>query len=79
MAVHPASDGNVDGFAFEADIGMTEFLGEFVRHELTVGGTRVIADIPHARFARTKASGEHACASSSRKARFSCSPRESAQ
>ena len=72
-AVRPAGDGTVDGFAFEADVGMTEFLGEFVRHELTVGGMRVIADIPSRAFLRKHIRRGNACASSSRRTRFSCS------
>ena len=59
-AVRAAESDSVDGFLFDADIGMSEFLGEFVRHELSVGGRRVVADLPHARFARTCATGTRA-------------------
>ncbi len=46
-----------DGLVFDAQIGTTEFLGEFVRHELTVGPLCVVADLPHARFAEALAPG----------------------
>jgi len=59
-AVRLASGGAEDGLAFDADIGTTEFLGEFVRHELVVGGLRVIADLPHARFVEALAPGARA-------------------
>ena len=37
--------------AFEADVATAQFLGEFVRYELTAGRARVVADVPHRRFA----------------------------
>jgi hypothetical protein len=47
-----ADGGRADGgLVFDAQIGTTEFLAEFVRHELTVGPLCVVADLPHARFA----------------------------
>jgi hypothetical protein len=49
-AVRLAGTVPVEGLAFDAEIGTTEFLGEFVRYELAVGALRVIADLPHARF-----------------------------
>jgi iron(III) transport system ATP-binding protein len=56
-AVRLASPGPVEGLAFEAEVGTTEFLGEFVRHELVVGALRVVADLPHARFAEAQRPG----------------------
>jgi len=56
-AVRPAGSGPVEGLAFEAEVGTTEFLGEFVRHELVVGAVRVVADLPHARFVEARAPG----------------------
>jgi iron(III) transport system ATP-binding protein len=41
--------------AFDATIGSAEFLGEFVRYELALAAQRVIADLPHARFAEVLA------------------------
>ena len=57
QAVRLAGAGPAEGLAFEAEVGATEFLGEFVRHELTVGGLRIVADLPHARFGQAQASG----------------------
>jgi iron(III) transport system ATP-binding protein len=48
------------GLAFDATIGIAEFLGEFVRYELAVNTLRVVADLPHARFAETLAPGARA-------------------
>jgi iron(III) transport system ATP-binding protein len=59
-AVRLAGIEGVGGFVFEADIGMTEFLGEFVRHELRVGDRRVVADLPHARSATVQRAGTRA-------------------
>ena len=56
-AVRLAGPGPVEGLAFEAEVGTTEFLGEFVRHELIVGALRVVADLPHARFAEAQTAG----------------------
>jgi iron(III) transport system ATP-binding protein len=59
-AVQLAGVDGIDGFMFEADIGMIEFLGEFVRHELRIGERRVVADLPHARSASVQRSGTRA-------------------
>jgi iron(III) transport system ATP-binding protein len=56
-AVRLAGLEQVEGLAFEAEVGTTEFLGEFVRHELAVGALRVVADLPHARFAEAQGPG----------------------
>ena len=56
-AVRLAGPGPVEGLAFDAEVGTTEFLGEFVRHELVVGALRVVADLPHARFAEAQTPG----------------------
>jgi len=56
-AVRLAGPGPVAGLAFDAEVGTTEFLGEFVRHDLLVGALRVVADLPHARFAEAQAPG----------------------
>ena len=56
-AVRLAGAEPVEGLAFDAEVGTTEFLGEFVRHELVVGALRVVADLPHARFAEAQAPG----------------------
>ena len=56
-AVRLAGTGPVEGLVFDADVGTTEFLGEFVRHELIVGALRIVADLPHARFAEAQAPG----------------------
>jgi iron(III) transport system ATP-binding protein len=45
------------GLTFDATIGNAEFLGEFVRYDLAVEAQRVVADLPHARFAETLAPG----------------------
>jgi iron(III) transport system ATP-binding protein len=52
----PASD----ALAFEADVASALFLGEFVRYELRVGDTRVLADVPHERFGQALAPGTRA-------------------
>ena len=44
---------NLHALVIEATIGRAEFQGEFVRYELSIAGKRVIADLPHARFAET--------------------------
>jgi len=67
-AVRRAGTEPVDGLAFDAEIGTTEFLGEFVRHELAVGSLRVVADLPHVRFVEALAPGA--------RARFAVSPGE---
>jgi iron(III) transport system ATP-binding protein len=67
-AVRLAGGGPEDGLAFDAEIGTTEFLGEFVRHELAVGGLCVVADLPHARFVEALAPGA--------RARFVVAPKE---
>ena len=59
-AVRLAGSDAVDGLAFDAEIGTTEFLGEFVRHELAVGPLRIVADLPHARFVEALAPGARA-------------------
>jgi len=59
-AVRLAGGSADDGLAFDADIGSTEFLGEFVRHELVVGSLRIVADLPHARFVEALAPGARA-------------------
>jgi iron(III) transport system ATP-binding protein len=59
-AVRLAGAAAGEGLVFEAEIGSTEFLGEFVRHELAVGALRVVADLPHARFADALAPGARA-------------------
>jgi iron(III) transport system ATP-binding protein len=56
-AVRLAAGDAGDGLAFDADIVSTEFLGEFVRHELAAGRERIVADLPHARFAPALAPG----------------------
>jgi iron(III) transport system ATP-binding protein len=56
-AVRLAGPGPTEGLAFDAEIGATEFLGEFVRHELIVGAMRIVADLPHARFAEAQTPG----------------------
>ncbi len=56
-AVRLAGPGPVEGLAFDAEVGTTEFLGEFIRHELVVGAFRVVADLPHARFTEAQAPG----------------------
>ena len=67
-AVRLAGGSPEDGLAFDAEIGTTEFLGEFVRHELAVGGLRVVADLPHARFVEALVPGA--------RARFVVAPKE---
>ena len=67
-AVRLAGGSPEDGLAFDAEIGTTEFLGEFVRHELAVGGLRVVADLPHARLVEALAPGA--------RARFVVAPKE---
>jgi iron(III) transport system ATP-binding protein len=57
QAVRLAGAGPAEGLAFEAEVGATEFLGEFVRHELIVGTVRIVADLPHARFGQAQAPG----------------------
>jgi iron(III) transport system ATP-binding protein len=37
--------------AFEAEVVAAQFVGEFVRYDLAAGPTRIIADLPHERFA----------------------------
>ena len=59
-AVRLAGADHVGGLVFDAEIGMTEFLGEFVRHELRVGERRVVADLPHARSATVERTGTRA-------------------
>ena len=59
-AVRLAGADPVGGLVFDAEIGMTEFLGEFVRHELRVGERRVVADLPHARSATVERTGTRA-------------------
>ncbi len=59
-AVRFAAAEPVAGLAFDAQIGTTEFLGEFVRYELVVGALRVVADLPHARFAQAPTPGTRA-------------------
>ena len=59
-AVRIATADGIDGFVFEAEIGMTEFLGEFVRHELRIGGRRIVADLPHVRSASVHQTGTRA-------------------
>ncbi len=56
-AVRLAGDTQMEGLTFDADVGATEFLGEFVRHELLVGAVRIVADLPHARFGQALAPG----------------------
>jgi iron(III) transport system ATP-binding protein len=67
-AVRLAGSGAGDGLAFDAEILTTEFLGEFVRHELAVGALSVVADLPHARFVEALAPGA--------RARFVVAPKE---
>ncbi len=59
-AVRLAGTTPVEGLAFDAEIGTTEFLGEFVRYELAVGALRVVADLPHARFVEALLPGARA-------------------
>jgi len=59
-AVRLAGSGAQDGLVFDAEIGTTEFLGEFVRHELAVGSLRLVVDLPHARFVEALAPGARA-------------------
>ena len=59
-AVRVAVSDAADGLVFDAEIGMSEFLGEFVRHELRVGERRVVADLPHARSASVLRTGTRA-------------------
>ena len=59
-AVQLAGADGIGGLVFDAEIGMTEFLGEFVRHELRVGERRVVADLPHARSATVERTGTRA-------------------
>jgi iron(III) transport system ATP-binding protein len=59
-AVRLAGTPSLEGLAFDAEIGNTEFLGEFVRYELAVGGLRVVADLPHARFVEALLPGARA-------------------
>ena len=55
------SDVGADGaLAFEADVASALFLGEFVRYELQVGESRLLADVPHERFAQPIAPGTRA-------------------
>jgi iron(III) transport system ATP-binding protein len=56
-AVRPVAATSTAGLVFDAIVGNAEFLGEFVRYELAVGSLRIVADLPHARFAETLASG----------------------
>jgi iron(III) transport system ATP-binding protein len=67
-AVQFAGSDAGDGLAFEAEVGTTEFLGEFVRYGLSVGSQRVVADLPHARFVEALTPGA--------RARFAVSARE---
>ena len=59
-AVQLADRGDGGGLAFDAEVATTEFLGEFVRHELAAGTVRVVADLPHARFVEALAPGARA-------------------
>jgi iron(III) transport system ATP-binding protein len=59
-AVRLAATGADEALVFDAQIATTEFLGEFVRHELNVGPFSVVADLPHARFAEAMPPGARA-------------------
>jgi iron(III) transport system ATP-binding protein len=67
-AVRVAESGADDDLAFDAEVRTTEFLGEFVRHELAAGAHTVVADLPHRRFSEALAPGA--------RARFAVSPAE---
>ena len=59
-ALRLADGADAAALVFEAEIASTEFLGEFVRHELVVGALRAVADLPHARHATVLAPGARA-------------------
>lgn len=59
-AVHLDQARGGDGFAFEADVVDSEFIGEFVRYELRVVEARVVADLPHARLTEVLPPGRRA-------------------
>jgi len=59
-AVRRAGSETVEGLAFDAEVRTTEFLGEFVRHELATGALPVVADLPHARLVEALAPGARA-------------------
>ena len=59
-AVRRAGTEPVEGLAFDAEVRTTEFLGEFVRHELATGARPVVADLPHARLVEALAPGARA-------------------
>jgi iron(III) transport system ATP-binding protein len=48
-AVRLAQGVDGDGLAFDAEVAVVEFLGEFVRYGLRAGNHEISADLPHAR------------------------------
>ncbi len=59
-AVHLDEARGGDGFAFEADVVESEFIGEFVRYELRAAEAKVVADLPHARLREVLPPGRRA-------------------
>ncbi|MEO8306274.1 MAG: ABC transporter ATP-binding protein [Betaproteobacteria bacterium] len=67
-AVRVVESAVADDLEFDAEVRTTEFLGEFVRHELAAGAHTVVVDLPHKRFSEALVPGM--------RARFAVSPAE---
>jgi iron(III) transport system ATP-binding protein len=48
-AVRLGEAAGMDCIALEGEVETAEFLGEFLRYELRIGNTMIVADVPHAR------------------------------